>query len=212
MSSSEHKQSPPPGPDQQQPYPPTYPSFTPGFPPGAYPPPFYTYAPPGTDGAHGENGGQPPQPPHPYMMYPPPPGMVYAYPPGQRMSVQSMIGAYFLQYFTAFYGGQPSNGRPTKRKQVKMAVSFYNMLSVLTSSVISQCTNCATACKRCDETRPCERCIKYGLADQCQDGVRKERKKGIKRGPYKRKPKTSSADGAAFTGVSCLFISSVHCH
>ena len=95
MSSSDHKQSPPPGPDQQHSYP-TYPPFTPGFPPGAYPPPFYTYVPPGPDGAHGENG-QPPQPPHPYMMYPPPPGMVYAYPPGQRMSVRSMIGPYFLQ-------------------------------------------------------------------------------------------------------------------
>lgn len=52
-----------------------------------------------------------------------------------------------------------------------------------------QCTNCAAACKRCDEGRPCERCIKYGVADSCADGVRKERKKGIKRGPYKRKGK-----------------------
>jgi len=55
----------------------------------------------------------------------------------------------------------------------------------------SQCTNCAAACKRCDEARPCERCSKYGIADTCQDGVRKERKKGIKRGPYKRKSKIS---------------------
>jgi hypothetical protein len=53
-----------------------------------------------------------------------------------------------------------------------------------------QCTNCATACKRCDESRPCERCEKYGIADSCVDGQRKERKKGVKRGPYKRKNKT----------------------
>jgi len=66
----------------------------------------------------------------------------------------------------------PASSKP-KRRQVKMA-----------------CTNCAAACKRCDETRPCERCKKYGMADSCADGQRKERKKGIKRGPYKRKNKS----------------------
>ncbi len=58
-----------------------------------------------------------------------------------------------------------------------------------------QCTNCASACKRCDEARPCERCVKYGLAETCIDGVRKERKKGIKRGPYKRKNRAGSGEG-----------------
>ncbi len=61
--------------------------------------------------------------------------------------------------------------------------------------IISQCTNCASACKRCDEARPCERCVKYGLAETCIDGVRKERKKGIKRGPYKRKNRAGSGEG-----------------
>ncbi|PSR70408.1 hypothetical protein PHLCEN_2v13713 [Hermanssonia centrifuga] len=70
--------------------------------------------------------------------------------------------------------GLPAAPRP-KRKQVKMA-----------------CTNCAGACKRCDDSRPCERCVKYGIADTCVDGTRKERKKGIKRGPYKRKSKFGS--------------------
>jgi hypothetical protein len=53
----------------------------------------------------------------------------------------------------------------------------------------SQCQNCANACKRCDEARPCQRCQKYGIADTCEDQQRKERQKGIKRGPYKRKDK-----------------------
>ncbi|TFK48937.1 hypothetical protein OE88DRAFT_444506 [Heliocybe sulcata] len=66
----------------------------------------------------------------------------------------------------------PSVIAKPKRKQVKMA-----------------CTNCAAACKRCDENRPCDRCQKYGIADTCVDGTRKERKKGVKRGPYKRKRK-----------------------
>ena len=93
-----------------------------------------------------------------------------------------------------------------------MAVSLHNMLSVLTSSDVSQCTNCAVACKRCDEARPCERCIKYGLANQCQDGVRKERKKGVKRGPYKRKAKTASTDGVTFAGMTYLFPYRISCH
>lgn len=63
-----------------------------------------------------------------------------------------------------------------KRKQVKNA-----------------CVNCQKACKRCDEGRPCSRCIKYGLSATCQDSARKERKRGVKRGPYKRRATMSSA-------------------
>ncbi|KAI9275378.1 hypothetical protein BY458DRAFT_489189 [Sporodiniella umbellata] len=59
-----------------------------------------------------------------------------------------------------------------KRKQVKNA-----------------CTNCQKACKKCDDARPCPRCVKYGIHDSCVNSVRKERKKGIKRGPYKRRVK-----------------------
>lgn len=56
--------------------------------------------------------------------------------------------------------------------------------------------NCQKACKKCDDARPCPRCIKYGIADTCVNSVRKERKKGIKRGPYKRRQKT---------GGKCIF-------
>ncbi|WVQ98369.1 hypothetical protein IAU59_005492 [Kwoniella sp. CBS 9459] len=48
------------------------------------------------------------------------------------------------------------------------------------------CTHCQKACKKCSNTRPCERCVKYGLPD-CVDSSRKPRKTGIKRGPYKRR-------------------------
>lgn len=67
-----------------------------------------------------------------------------------------------------------------KRKQVKNA-----------------CVNCQKACKKCDEGRPCSRCVKYGLTDTCQDSTRKERKKGIKRGPYKRRQPTSQSGSAS---------------
>jgi hypothetical protein len=71
----------------------------------------------------------------------------------------------------------------SKRRQVKNA-----------------CTNCQKACKKCDDARPCLRCVKYGIAEECVDSQRKERKKGVKRGPYKKR------DGK---GVSSSF--SPHC-
>jgi hypothetical protein len=47
--------------------------------------------------------------------------------------------------------------------------------------------NCQKACKKCDDGRPCARCIKLGLTETCRDSDRKERKKGVKRGPYKKR-------------------------
>jgi hypothetical protein len=59
--------------------------------------------------------------------------------------------------------------RVRKRHQVKVA-----------------CVNCRKACKKCDENRPCARCIKMDLCSTCVDGERKPREKGVRRGPYKR--------------------------
>ena len=66
----------------------------------------------------------------------------------------------------------PLSAQPicSKRKQVKKA-----------------CTKCQKACKKCDDGRPCLRCVKYGISEECVDSQRKERKKGIKRGPYKNR-------------------------
>ncbi|KAF8623828.1 hypothetical protein AX15_006157 [Amanita polypyramis BW_CC] len=173
MSSNDQSNKSAP-PNQDHPYPPPVVAYTPQPfngatyatppPPGAYPPPFFAYPPP--DANHPENGQGGVPPPAPYMMaFPPPPGMVYAFPPPQG---QVPPGAPVQS--------PPALTKP-KRKQVKMA-----------------CTNCAAACKRCDEGRPCERCLKYGIQDTCQDGQRKERKKGIKRGPYKRKNKNGETE------------------
>ncbi|KAJ1980190.1 hypothetical protein H4R35_001213 [Dimargaris xerosporica] len=68
-------------------------------------------------------------------------------------------------------------GGGAKRKQVKNA-----------------CVNCQKACKKCDDNRPCERCRKYGLESTCRNSTRKERKKGIKRGPYKRRLNRAGVD------------------
>jgi len=89
-------------------------------------------------------------------------------------------------------------GKP-KRKQVKMAVcppSRFHYLVLLSHLICVQCTNCASACKKCDDGRPCQRCMRSNLTSTCKDGVRKERKRGIKRGPYKRRNKPPSDDEA----------------
>ncbi|TBU66184.1 hypothetical protein BD310DRAFT_865673 [Dichomitus squalens] len=75
-------------------------------------------------------------------------------------------------------GMVPAHPTRTKRRQVKNA-----------------CTNCQKACKKCDDARPCLRCVKYGIAEECVDSQRKERQKGIKRGPYKKRDgKTTNVD------------------
>lgn len=52
------------------------------------------------------------------------------------------------------------NSNNNKRKQVKNA-----------------CVNCQKACKKCDDQRPCSRCVKYGIEDGCINSQRKERKR-----------------------------------
>ncbi|KAH9842884.1 uncharacterized protein C8Q71DRAFT_734966 [Rhodofomes roseus] len=75
-------------------------------------------------------------------------------------------------------GVLPAAAPRTKRRQVKNA-----------------CTNCQKACKKCDDARPCLRCVKYGIAEECIDSQRKERQKGVKRGPYKKRDgKSNSVD------------------
>ncbi|KAJ7714937.1 hypothetical protein B0H14DRAFT_3014631 [Mycena olivaceomarginata] len=56
------------------------------------------------------------------------------------------------------------------------------------SQVKNACTNCQKACKKCDPARPCLRCVKYRFTpEECVDSQRKERKKGVKRGSYKKR-------------------------
>ncbi|KZS96210.1 hypothetical protein SISNIDRAFT_547688 [Sistotremastrum niveocremeum HHB9708] len=135
------------------------------FPPPGYQA-YYTYPPhdaPPGDGSAPANGAPP------YYPYVGPMGTVYAY-PGQPNT-----GGYNPMTLPSTLPISQGMQR-SKRKQVKNA-----------------CTNCATACKRCDNARPCERCKKYGIEATCQDSARKERKKGVKRGPYKRKSKVSNS-------------------
>lgn len=99
----------------------------------------------------------PPEPAHPAKVYP-------LAPPA---SSPALPGVSMYSYSSRDFSS--TTGR-AKRRQVKNA-----------------CTNCQRACKKCDDARPCLRCVKYGISEECVDSQRKERKKGIKRGPYKKR-------------------------
>ena len=58
------------------------------------------------------------------------------------------------------------------------------------TQVSRACLGCQKACKKCDLERPCTRCVR--TKNPCIDGERKERKKGIKRGPYKSRKTAAS--------------------
>ncbi|KAI7901786.1 uncharacterized protein BX663DRAFT_88556 [Cokeromyces recurvatus] len=85
--------------------------------------------------------------------------------------------------------------------------SFGQQNSIITNKrtqVKNACTNCQRACKKCDDARPCPRCIKYGIAGTCVSSVRKERKKGIKRGPYKKRQKSNDSLSPSTNATSSM--------
>ncbi|KAF8178556.1 hypothetical protein K438DRAFT_1265367 [Mycena galopus ATCC 62051] len=66
----------------------------------------------------------------------------------------------------------------------------------LRSQVKIACTKCQKACKKCDQARPCLRCVKYRFGpEECVDSQRKERRKGTKRGPYKKRDEKGNIIG-----------------
>ncbi|KAI0085398.1 hypothetical protein BDY19DRAFT_965982 [Irpex rosettiformis] len=94
-----------------------------------------------------------------------------AEPPQTSMTMHPLPYSGVPMHMYPFPPGLISPQPPrTKRRQVKNA-----------------CTNCQKACKKCDDARPCLRCVKYGIAEECTDSQRKERQKGVKRGPYKKR-------------------------
>lgn len=69
---------------------------------------------------------------------------------------------------------QKPNTQTKRRKQVKKA-----------------CVSCRAAHARCDENRPCTRCIKHGMQDYCFDAKTKKRGRKaasiVEHGQYKEK-------------------------
>lgn len=50
------------------------------------------------------------------------------------------------------------------------------------TQVKNACVNCQKACKKCDDGRPCTRCLRYNLASTCRNSTRKQRKRMGNRG------------------------------
>ncbi|KAF8934433.1 hypothetical protein EDD21DRAFT_203614 [Dissophora ornata] len=101
---------------------------------------------------------------------------------------------------TPYHSNQstPYSSMPTSPTLEHLQLSDPNMVQKpKRRQVKNACVNCQKACKKCDEGRPCSRCIKYGLTETCVDSTRKVRKKGIKRGPYKRKVPPSQLGSAS---------------
>ena len=100
-------------------------------------------------------------PPHPQPSPPP------------LQAQQHTLSQMTMHVYPFVHNLAPAHQQPlirAKRRQVKNA-----------------CTNCQKACKKCDDARPCLRCVKYGISDDCVDSQRKERRRGVKRGPYKKR-------------------------
>ncbi|KAG2229827.1 hypothetical protein INT48_008271, partial [Thamnidium elegans] len=83
------------------------------------------------------------------------------------------------------------NNEKNNLSSTSLSSSSKTIISKRRSQVKNACVNCQKACKKCDEGRPCQRCIKLGITDTCFDSPRKERKKGFKRGPYRKKSTTT---------------------
>ncbi|EIW71003.1 hypothetical protein TREMEDRAFT_59946 [Tremella mesenterica DSM 1558] len=90
----------------------------------------------------------------------------------------------------------PSSDHSPRKKRVQVRIA---------------CIHCQKACKKCSNTRPCDRCVKYGLKD-CIDSTRKPRKTGVKRGPYKRRSSKYPDPMPSSSSMSSLPSSHTHTH
>ncbi|KAF4615075.1 hypothetical protein D9613_002861 [Agrocybe pediades] len=93
-------------------------------------------------------------------------------PPTVPSNLTTTLSSALPGHVYHFPGSHPADqdGGRVKRRQVKNA-----------------CTRCQKACKKCDDARPCLRCVKYGISEECVDSKRKEQRRGVKRGPYKKR-------------------------
>ncbi|KAI1300669.1 hypothetical protein EDD11_006067 [Mortierella claussenii] len=126
----------------------------------------------------------------------------------QYAQYHQLLGSAFSSAAsTPYHSNQstPYSSMPTSPTLEYQQLADPNMLQKpKRRQVKNACVNCQKACKKCDEGRPCTRCVKYGLIDTCVDSTRKIRKKGIKRGPYKRKVPPSQLGSASASTTPVL--------
>ena len=95
---------------------------------------------------------------------------VFDYNEKERLSIDDIINTFTkIEIKNKINDNNLNIEKKYKREQVKNA-----------------CVNCKIARKKCDVNRPCNRCSESNIPEKCKDSIRKQRKIGIKRGPYKK--------------------------
>ncbi|WVQ97975.1 hypothetical protein IAU59_005095 [Kwoniella sp. CBS 9459] len=74
---------------------------------------------------------------------------------------------------TSVAGGSSGRGRPKGKGKIKAEKDGEHKAR---KKVAKACLACQKSHLTCDEQRPCTRCVKKGMADQCVEGVRKKAK------------------------------------
>ncbi|KAG0247456.1 hypothetical protein BG011_001451 [Mortierella polycephala] len=159
------------------------------------------YQPQQQHGTSTQFNAMPPAPPRQQSQYAP---LVPPLSDAQYAQYHQLLGSTFSSAAsTPYHSNQstPYSSMPTSPTLEYQQLADPNMVQKpKRRQVKNACVNCQKACKKCDEGRPCTRCIKYGLTDTCVDSTRKVRKKGVKRGPYKRRiPQTQIGSASAST-------------
>ncbi|KAI7894186.1 uncharacterized protein EV154DRAFT_108843 [Mucor mucedo] len=109
-------------------------------------------------------------------------------------NMQLLLQQKYHSLDTGSYHSNMSTDDTANSYKPTSIMQFNELTKSKRRQVKNACVNCQKACKKCDDGRPCQRCIKYNLTETCQDSIRKERKKGVKRGPYKRIHSQQSQD------------------
>ena len=104
------------------------------------------------------------------------------------------------------YGTEVNTPKTTRKRNTPTRTKSLQPDRPKRKQVKNACINCQKACKKCDQGRPCQRCIKYGLTETCKDSLRKNRRTGAKRGPYRvqKNENTPEIDKAASKKLETL--------
>ncbi|EJF67261.1 hypothetical protein DICSQDRAFT_123664 [Dichomitus squalens LYAD-421 SS1] len=101
----------------------------------------------------------------------------------EYVCIPALVHRSQLASFTASIASPVEAISPALSPQEQMGPTAQSGTSAAqrkTRGVKIACTNCRLANKRCDEGRPCERCVKNGLEHSCVSAERKRRRRTVR--------------------------------
>ncbi|TBU29836.1 hypothetical protein BD311DRAFT_796386 [Dichomitus squalens] len=101
----------------------------------------------------------------------------------EYVCIPALVHRSQLASFTASIASPVEAISPALSPQEQMGPTAQSSTSAAqrkTRGVKIACTNCRLANKRCDEGRPCERCVKNGLEHSCVSAERKRRRRTVR--------------------------------